>query len=48
VFAGATYVQDQFSWEAAKILEIDNCTSLTDLDSIVIVEPVTNLMPGGV
>lgn len=39
VRAGAEYIQQQFDWEAAMIQEINNATTLEQLDSIVIVEP---------
>lgn len=40
VAAGAQHVQDQFVWEAAKIAEIDACTTHAELAGIVIEEPV--------
>lgn len=45
VYVGGGYIQDQFNWEASKITEIDACTTLEQLDAIVIVEPV-NIVPG--
>lgn len=39
VNAGATWIQDQFNWEVAKVREIDNCETLEQLDAIVITEP---------
>ena len=38
VQAGATHVQQAFGWEVAKSQEIDACTSLAELDAVVIVE----------
>lgn len=46
VRAGADYVQAQFEWEAGLIAEIDNATTLEQLDAIVIIEPTTPLLNG--
>jgi arabinogalactan endo-1,4-beta-galactosidase len=43
VKAGKSYIQTQFEWEANLIIEINNATTLEQLDSIVIVEPLPNL-----
>lgn len=39
VSAGAAHVQSSFSWEASKVVEIDSCTTLQELDAVVIIEP---------
>ena len=39
VSSGATHVQQAFEWEATMIAQIDSCTTLEQLDSIIIVEP---------
>lgn len=38
VAAGADHVQNQFVWEASKSAEIDACTTLAELDAVVIIE----------
>jgi hypothetical protein len=43
VKAGASYVQTQFQWEANLISDINNATTLEELDSIVIVEPLQKM-----
>lgn len=40
VAAGVAYIQSQFDWELTKVSEIDNCTTLSELDAIVILEEV--------
>jgi hypothetical protein len=45
VSAGVNHVQDCFNWEASKVTEIDSCTTLEELDAIVIVEKVENNRP---
>jgi hypothetical protein len=42
VKAGSDYVQTQFQWEAGLITDIDNATTLEQLDAIVIVETQQN------
>lgn len=39
VSAGATYVQEAFNWEADKTDEINNCTSLEELDVVDLGDP---------
>jgi hypothetical protein len=39
VNAGVAHVQNQFSWEAAKITEIDSCTTSTELDLVDLGDP---------
>ena len=40
VGAGATYVQSCFDWEQSKTVEINNCTTLEELNNIDIGDPV--------
>ena len=39
VSMGAAYVQAQFNWESAKIVEIDSCETLTQLVDVIIEDP---------
>lgn len=41
VAAGAAHVQNAFEWEAALVNQIGNCTTLEELDAIVIIESET-------
>ena len=36
VQCGAAHIQDQFNWEASKVIEIDAATTLSELDAIVL------------
>jgi len=36
VAAGATYIQNQFTWEVNKAAEIDACQSLAEVDAVVL------------
>ena len=42
IYAFATQTQNAFDWESAKVQEIDACTTLAELDAVIIVptEPV--------
>lgn len=42
VTEGSLYIQSCFDWEAEKSAIIDNCTTLTELDALVFVEPTPN------
>ena len=42
VAAGAAHVQNAFEWEDALVNQIGNCTTLEELDAIVIVEQNPN------
>jgi len=42
VNAGVAHVQNQFSWESAKITEIDLCTDPEELDLVDLGDPVQN------
>ena len=44
VAAGAAHVQSQFDWESAIVTQINSATTVDELQSIVIVEPVN--IPG--
>ena len=46
VAAGATHIQGQFNWEADKIVEIDACETLEQLNLVEITVPVQPRMPG--
>lgn len=39
VTAGAVYVEQQFAWESAKVIEIDACTTAQELDAIDLGNP---------
>lgn len=39
VTEGSVYIQSCFNWEAEKSAIIDNCTTLTELDALVFVDP---------
>ena len=36
VQAGATHVQTQFAWESSKLIELNACTTLVELDAVVL------------
>jgi len=40
VSAGAGYIQSQFDWESSMVDSINACSTLEELDALVIVEPV--------
>lgn len=45
VGVGATYVQTCFNWEESKTVEINNCTTLEELNNIDVGDPVTPAPP---
>lgn len=38
VSTGATFVQEQFNWEEGKVVEINACTTLEELDAVILVQ----------
>ena len=40
VSAGADYINSQFDWESSKVQEIDNCTTLEELNNVDLGYPV--------
>ena len=44
VQAGANHVQAAFDWESAKIVEVDGCSTLDQLNSIVISDSATGVV----
>lgn len=36
VSTGATFVQEQFNWEEGKVVEINACTTLEELDAVIL------------
>lgn len=45
VAVGATHVQQSFNWEESKTVEINNCTTLEELNNIDVGDPTTPTQP---